>query len=228
MRIYHGSENIIEKPEYGKGKTTNDYGRGFYCTKSQDLAKEWACGNDHNGFANAYDFDVSGLKVLKLNEPPFNLLNWLAVLTAHRTYWENGAISRQAKEYLQQHFGVDLSPYDFIIGYRANDSYFSFARSFVANAISLRKLSEAMRLGNLGEQVVLKSQSAFEKIHFAGYEEAASDIYYPMKSRRDKDARMAYRRSLSEPDTEDDLYMVDIMREKMENGDPRLRSGLFG
>lgn len=41
MRIYHGSENIIEKPEYGKGKTTNDYGRGFYCTESFDLAREW-------------------------------------------------------------------------------------------------------------------------------------------------------------------------------------------
>ena len=41
--IYHGSENIIEVPEYGKGKPYNDYGLGFYCTEYVELAKEWAC-----------------------------------------------------------------------------------------------------------------------------------------------------------------------------------------
>ena len=39
IRICHGSENIIEKPEFGKGKTTNDYGRGFYCTESIELER---------------------------------------------------------------------------------------------------------------------------------------------------------------------------------------------
>ena len=32
LTIYHGSPEIIEKPQFGKGKTYNDYGRGFYCT----------------------------------------------------------------------------------------------------------------------------------------------------------------------------------------------------
>ena len=50
--IYHGSENIIEKPEYGKGKPYNDYGRGFYCTEYIDFAKEWACDEKHGGYAN--------------------------------------------------------------------------------------------------------------------------------------------------------------------------------
>ena len=33
MKLYHGSENIIEKPVYGYGKKYNDYGVGFYCTE---------------------------------------------------------------------------------------------------------------------------------------------------------------------------------------------------
>ena len=41
--LYHGSENIIEQPDYRKGAKTNDYGRGFYCTEEIELAKEWAC-----------------------------------------------------------------------------------------------------------------------------------------------------------------------------------------
>lgn len=38
--IYHGSKNIVMQPKFGLGKLYNDYGRGFYCTESLDLAKE--------------------------------------------------------------------------------------------------------------------------------------------------------------------------------------------
>lgn len=54
MILYHGSEKIIETPVYGKGNLRNDYGRGFYCTESEELAKEWACSNHRDGFANVY------------------------------------------------------------------------------------------------------------------------------------------------------------------------------
>ena len=40
-KLYHGSEKIIQKPIYGQGKKYNDYGLGFYCTDSIDMAKEW-------------------------------------------------------------------------------------------------------------------------------------------------------------------------------------------
>ena len=43
MLIYHGSEKRIECPVLGLGNQRNDYGRGFYCTESLELAKELAC-----------------------------------------------------------------------------------------------------------------------------------------------------------------------------------------
>ena len=43
IKLYHGSENIIDVPTYGKGARHNDYGKGFYCTEDIELAKEWAC-----------------------------------------------------------------------------------------------------------------------------------------------------------------------------------------
>ena len=33
LTLYHGSVDVIEKPEFGKGKKYNDYGLGFYCTE---------------------------------------------------------------------------------------------------------------------------------------------------------------------------------------------------
>ena len=159
--LYHGSENIIEKPEFGKGARNNDYGKGFYCTENIELAKEWACAKQNNGYANIYEFEMDGLDILNLNSPEYNILNWLAILADNRTYWQNGSISEQAKKYIKDNFLPDISGFDVIIGYRADDSYFSFAQDFVAGVISLQKLSEAMRLGKLGEQVVLKSLKAF-------------------------------------------------------------------
>ncbi len=52
MTIYHGSENVVERPLYGFGKRTNDYGLGFYCTEDRTLAGEWSVTPLHDGFIN--------------------------------------------------------------------------------------------------------------------------------------------------------------------------------
>lgn len=68
MVIYHGSPQIVEHPVFGTGKPYNDYGQGFYCTKSPELAKEWAVDQEREGFANIYELDMKGLKLLNLND----------------------------------------------------------------------------------------------------------------------------------------------------------------
>ena len=80
-----------------------------------------------------------------------------------------------------------------------------------------------MRLGKLGEQVVLKSEKSFSHIRFIDAESAAAETYFEKKSIRDRDARRAYRLSRQEAETIHELYMLDIMREEIKNGDPRLR-----
>ena len=32
IKLYHGSDKIVERPELGKGSAKNDYGQGVYCT----------------------------------------------------------------------------------------------------------------------------------------------------------------------------------------------------
>ena len=223
LTLYHGSEYVIEHPELKKGKPHNDFGRGFYCTENMELAKEWACADNRDGFANSYEFEPEHLKILNLNAPEYNILNWLAILTRYRTYWQNGSIAEEAKDYLQRHFFVDPSEYDVINGYRADDSYFTFAQDFVAGTISLSKLSEAMRLGKLGEQIVLKSKQSFAHIRFLEAIPADAQTYFEKKSVRDRGARREYRRTKRAADGINELFMIDIMREGMRNGDPRLR-----
>ena len=165
---------------------------------------------------------MSGLKCLNLNSKEYNILNWLAILADNRTYWQNGSIAEEAKKYIKGHFLLNISGYDVIIGYRADDSYFSFAQDFVSGLISLQKLSEAMRLGKLGEQIVLKSEKAFQQLKFVGYESADAEEYYTKKSEREREARKEYRKSKKVTANVNDLFMLDIIREEIENGDARL------
>ena len=80
LTIYHGSSKIIERPDFGTGNPHNDYGLGFYCTESMELAKEWASSTETDGFANQYQLNLTGLSTLSLTSGDYHILNWLSVL----------------------------------------------------------------------------------------------------------------------------------------------------
>lgn len=54
---------------------------------------------------------------------------------------------------------------------------------------SVDQLGRSMRLGNLGEQIVLKSERAFKSIRFAGFQRAPQALYGPLAKERDEAAR---------------------------------------
>ena len=226
--LWHGSRIIIKKPIYGAGNPKNDYGLGFYCTREIGLAKEWACTEESSGYANLYELDFSGLSVMRLSGPGFNILNWIAILLNNRSFRISSDIAAEGKAFLLERFLPDAENQDIIIGYRANDSYFAFASAFLNNALSLSQLEKAMHLGNLGEQAMLKSKAAFERIRFVRSEVAESEIYYPKKSARDNEARMAYRRERESQRVADSIYLIDILRERWENDDVRIRRNILG
>lgn len=219
--IFHGSDHIIEKPEYGYGKLHNDYGLGFYCTENLNLAKEWSVSLISNGFANKYMIDYEGLKIFNLCE--YSMLAWLTVLLENRSFETSNPLAIEAKEYLMNTFHTDYEEADIIIGYRADDSYFSFASDFLNGSISYRQLCNAMRLGKLGEQFVLKSQKAFEQICFLGTEIAYKEEWYKKKIYRDKTARNQYFDRERNHRQRSDLYITNILDEEMMPNDLRLR-----
>ena len=225
MIIYHGSPKKVDVPVYGVGSKENDYGQGFYCTQSNDLAKEWACPTVQSGFSNKYELDMDDLRVLHLNREGYHILNWIAILLQNRIFSKRSPVARQANNYILQEFLPEISGYDVIIGYRADDFYFSYAKDFLNNTISVNQLSQAMKQGELGEQVVLKSEKAFEQIRFLGYEIAEGSVFNPRRMAREDRARKAY---LSNHGSDfsmvsNEIYVLDIIREGMKNDDPRLR-----
>jgi hypothetical protein len=221
-KLYHGSCDIIEKPKYGYGKRYNDYGLGFYCTDSLEMAKEWGVSSEKNGYANCYELEYEGLTLLNLNGPEYCILHWLAVLLENREFDVPSGLALEAKEYILENFAVNYKNYDVMIGYRADDSYFSFAQDFINGTISYRQLNNAMHLGKLGQQIVLKSKQAFEQIQFVGYEVAESSEWYARKMNRDKSARRQYFSVERNRRQRGDIYITNILDEELKPDDPRL------
>lgn len=220
-KIYHGSVKIIEQPVYGAGRKDNDYGGGFYCTEDIELAKEWAAADERGGFVNCYEVEEAGMSFLDLQQMPEEkssfsaeerlVLQWMAVLLDNRAVRLGSPLEKKGKEYLLSRFLPDISKYDYLIGYRADDSYFSYARAFLSNTLTVGQLSAAMRLGDLGLQYVIRSSRMFERIRFCEAVSVDGRIYYPRRMQRDQAARQKFR-SMLEEDMERGLYLSDLMR----------------
>lgn len=222
--IYHGSAYCIGKPVFGKGRAENDYGLGLYCSEDMELAREWACFEPRDGFANRYQIEMDGLNVLELNSPRYSILNWLAILVTNRRISRLSPMMSLGADWLKEHFAVDVSQADVIIGYRADDSYFQFARAFLSNTISVTTLAKAMKLGELGTQFVVKSERAFDRIEPNGWIAAPGDIYYSRRKARDEKARRLYSEmEAAEYLTAGGIFIRDIINEKMEADDERLQ-----
>ena len=223
MTIYHGSESVIKTPQFGLGKRTNDYGLGFYCTEDKTLAGEWSVLPHRDGFVNQYEIATDGLKVLNLAGKPYTVLHWLAILLENRTFDVEGDVAFAAREYLLKNFRPEYDEADVIVGYRANDSYFSFARTFLSGALSYANLSRAIRLGNLGLQVVVKSRRAFDALSFIGATSASRSDFLAAKERRDSEARQEFQRMKAEAFDPNGLYMLNMLQERISPDDPRIQ-----
>lgn len=224
LMLFHGSKQIIEVPDPQYANAYNDYGRGFYCTQSLALAQEWACKQNCDGFVNQYYLNTDSLKIFNLLDNNHTILNWIALLLKNRTFRLDNQIAIDARNYMIEHFAPDLTPYDVVIGYRADDSYFSYAEAFVENGLSLGALNQALYLGKLGMQTVLISPKAYEQASFIEAQPVERDVYYPKFIARDIKARQTFQNEIRYHSSyRDDIFILDILREEMRNDDLRIQ-----
>ena len=194
ITIYHGNKREDLIPEFGLGSPDNDYGRGFYTTPDIELAKEWAWGTytaGKKGYVHTFELNTKNLNILNLTE--LDSIHWIAELVYNRK------LNIQDKEVVQDNikilldkYKLDTEKYDIIIGYRANDSYFAYAEAFVSGTIYKDTLEKALRTGELGIQVFIKSEKAFHSLKKTAVEEVP-EKYRGYFIKRDKNARDAYR-----------------------------------
>ena len=218
--LYHGNKEKDLIPVFGKGKKENDYGQGFYTTADKNLGMEWAYSRftkGEVGYLHSYYYNMNDLNVLDLTT--FNSMHWLAELLANRQM----DLSEDVDGFLQDtihdilnYFKIDTSVYDIIIGYRADDSYFSYAVDFVSGLIAKETLDDAFRLGDLELQAFIKSKKAFERLQMGKHTcEEVDRKYANFYTKRDTNARKEYT-SVKKKNVRVKHRIMDILNEVKE------------
>ncbi len=240
-KIYHGSSRILRSPAFGAGTARNDYGLGFYCTESPSLAAEWAvsctggsagsltgsagggfAGRTGSGYINRYTIETDGLRIINLNSAEYCILHWLAILLNFREFDAGSSDVYRAKDYIRTAFNVDYQNCDCMIGFRADNSNFLFAQSFLDGDITYRQFNDAVRLGDTGRQFVLKSNRAFDRILFDGYDIVRAREAYPAAVSRDRKAMERFYSLHTKAQVDGGLYISQIVSENLMPSDPRL------
>ncbi len=178
---------------------------GFYTTPDKELGREWSYSGYSKGtghYLYTYKINLNGLKILDFTK--LSTTNWLAELMANRI------VEDADSQLFLKHYKLDTRAYDIIIGYRADDSYFDLVKRFVNNKISYEQVERGIRAGNLGLQVFVKSQEAFNSLKSVSREDV--DIKYVARyKKRDNQAREEFIRLTREDAIRGTLY-TDILR----------------
>lgn len=168
ITLYHGTKLDNFTPDHNFKNPKNDYGSGLYMTRDLDKAKQWAMSKYNNtdkGYAYGYEIDLSDLNILDLSK--VDSLVWLAILVNNRRLGDKhdyNVLLENRQKLLIEKYGLDLSEYDIIYGYRADDSYYKYATEFITGAIYKEVLDQALMLGKLGKQYCLKTEKAFNRL----------------------------------------------------------------
>ncbi|MDO4502832.1 MAG: DUF3990 domain-containing protein [Coriobacteriia bacterium] len=223
LTLFHGSDQVLQQPRCDAGRPYNDFGPGLYCTESEELAREWAAGRGADGFVNRYSLDEAGLTVLDLGSGAFCPLHWLSVLLANRVFDLRSPLAMEAREYLLREFLVDVRGVDLVRGHRADDSYFVVAQEFLEGGISYGQLRDALALGREGEQVVVRTERAFERLRFAGAAPAPMAEWLARRTVRDVRLRKELLGAGQQPHQEGELFIGTIIDQEVRPGDERIR-----
>jgi len=215
MIIYHGSKHIIDKPVTGGSNPTNDYGPSFYMTLDLLSAKMWACRKDELGVVNKYTIrksDFMKLKILDLTDKrKYSVLNWVAILIHFRKLDQRFLINNQeAIDWLRQYY-IDVSQYDVVIGFRADDSYFRFPKEFISGGLAYDDLENVYQLGDLGIQYAFMSEKAIASLKYVSSLECEPSFigkYHEAVSKANKQLEDL----LDQPVQSSKTYIIDLVR----------------
>lgn len=149
MRVYHGSTDIIEKPNVRFSKDYLDFGKGFYLTSYQEQAEKWA----------------SRKSLRKRKEPIVNIYELRDSLEAYRVLsfdnenekWLDFVCACRRGEWLYKE-------YDIIIGRVANDDVFKTVDMYFRGLWDKEKTIESLTYYRKNNQICVVQQKTLEEI----------------------------------------------------------------
>lgn len=140
MRVYHGSNMVIEYPKIQTTGFFKDFGFGFYCTALERQAQRWAANKTPAHIVNVYT-EPSGLRILRFDEMTDE---WLDFIASCRK-------------------GVPHA-YDLVEGPMADDSIWNYVEDYLSGTISREAFWILAKFKYPTHQVAFCSDKALESL----------------------------------------------------------------
>ena len=154
MILYHGSVDLVDKPEIKKGEMFLDFGVGFYATTSYQQAERWARikmrrNNAAVGFVSVYEFDFNAAsKELSIDKFDTADEKWLAFVVNNRRGVHTGEMK------------------DMHIGPVADDNVYQSIRLFETGAYDAEYTVKKLKTEILHDQWTLHTEKALSYLKF--------------------------------------------------------------
>ena len=156
MTLYHGSLEIVEKPQILQANRPLDFGTGFYTTTSLQQARRWVKlrmeqSQASVGFINIYEYtpkrDLRTRLFRSANEA------WVDFVHANRTI---------------QDYNHD---YDIVTGPVANDNVYLSFNLYESGIISKRELIRRLKTYKLVDQLLFHTERSLDTLKYVGNKE---------------------------------------------------------
>lgn len=153
MRLYHGSNIIIEQINLSKCRPYKDFGQGFYLTAIKEQAEQMArrtsaiYGGDP--IVTEFEFDESALSFLSVKMFKDPSEEWALFVMANRS-----------KKNVQP-----THDFDIVIGPVADDTIATLFRNFDDGIIDLPMLVQGLKYKKVSSQYLFHSAEAIKYLH---------------------------------------------------------------
>ena len=153
MKIYHGSIEIVEKPEIRESNRTLDYGQGFYTTSSYEQAEAWVRRKmDEKKTSQGY------VCVYELNEAAMQEMNTLLFDTPTEEWVDFVMKNRTQKGYAHE--------YDIVYGPVANDRVYTCFALYEGGLMSKQNLLAELKTYELVDQYLFHTEQSLKVLTF--------------------------------------------------------------
>ena len=153
VRIYHGTYLSVPEPLAKIGRKNLDFGPGFYLTKIESQAKNWAIiiasrkGRETKAVVNIYHFNIESAEADNVRIKRFDTYN---------IEWLNYVVDCRK--------GKDISlDYDIVEGGVANDNVIDTVEDYEKGIITAEQALGQLRYKKVNHQICILNQKVIDK-----------------------------------------------------------------
>lgn len=148
MKLYHGSNQEIKKPDVAFSKKYLDFGRGFYLTSYQEQAEKWALRKAAR---------LGGIPTINVYELPEDFSTYkVCSFETENELWLDFVCNCRKGEALYQQF-------DLVMGRVANDDIFKTIDMYFKQLWTKEKALEELRYYQENNQICIINQQIIDK-----------------------------------------------------------------